>query len=120
MDIKPISIYVDDERPCPQGYDFYCKTTNDAVKAVRRKYKEGHRYFLLDLDNDTEDAIKNEHGGEFTNVLRNIESYVHLGKMSNLTIDVKIHTGNVVAKQNIRNIIKGNSNWMKEVTNELF
>lgn len=109
------SIYVDDVRPCPEGYDKYCKTTNDTVKAIRKKYKEGVRHFLVDLDNDTEDAVNDTNGGEFTNILRQLESYVHLGKMAGLNLEVAIHTGNPSARENMRSIIRGNSTWMKEV-----
>ena len=111
-------VWIDDERPIPSDmtalkdgskYNIWTKTTNDAVKAVRRKYKEGVRNFMLDIDNDTEDALKNEHGGEFYNVLQNLEWYIHSGRMTDMNILVRIHTGNAVARQRMRDLIGANS-----------
>lgn len=109
------SIYVDDERTPKGKFDIVCRTTNDAVKAVRRKYKEGVRHFYLDLDHDTPDDLYNEHGGNFLNVLKQIDYFYHSGRMKDIIIDVHIHTGNVVGRINIQNFIKDHSSYLKEI-----
>ena len=110
-------IWVDDERSIPKDltalksgepYAVWATTTNDAVKAVRRKYKEGVRNFMLDLDNDTEDMLKNEHGGEFYNVLKQLEYYIHSGRIKDANFLVRIHTGNSVARQHMKDFIEYN------------
>ena len=75
------SIYVDDVRTPVDKFDAICRNTTDAVKVFRRKYKEGRRHFLLDLDHDAGD---NAPGGDFINILKDIDSYVRLGKMKDL------------------------------------
>ena len=107
------SIYVDDERTPVDKFDAICRTTNDAVKAVRRKYKEGIRHFFLDLDHDAGDMI-NAHGGDFINVLKQIDAYVRLGKMKDLDIDVHFHSMNPVGVQNMRDIVQ-HCDYMSEV-----
>ena len=105
------SIYVDDIRNPTEKFDIICRTTNDTMKAIRRKYKEGIRHFFLDLDHDAGD---NAAGGDFINVLKTIESYAYMGKMKDLDIDVHFHTGNVVGRDNMRDIVLHN-NFMQEV-----
>ena len=114
-------LWIDDERATPtyalnkQPFDASVTTTNDALKAIKRKYKEGVREFFLDIDNDTEDALTNTHGGEFFNVLTTLEQLIHMGRISNTHFDVCIHTGNVVARTRMRDLIKSNSNYFSEV-----
>lgn len=111
------SIWIDDERNTPatsidnKPFDATARTTNDAIKIVRKKYKEGVRKFFLDIDNDTEDSIKNENGGEFYNVLKNLEDYCHNGKMRDTEFHVKMHTGNSVARERMRALIRSNHNF---------
>ncbi len=109
------SIYVDDERTPKGKFDIVCRTTNDAVKAVRRKYKEGVRNFYLDLDHDAGlDSLTNEHGGDFINVLKQIDAYVNMGRMRDLDITVNYHTGNPVGRENMHNFVI-NSGYMHEL-----
>lgn len=105
------SIYVDDIRNPTENFDSICRTTNDAVKIFRKKYKEGTRHFFLDLDHD---AGKDAPGGDFINILKNIESYVKCGKMKNLDIDVHFHTMNPVGCENMRIIVR-HCDYMQEV-----
>ena len=110
------SICVNDLRPYSEKYDNYCGTTNDTiVKVIRKKYKEGVRNFRLDLNDDVEDTDKKADGKEFINVLKELEAYVHLGKMAGLKLDIIIHINSIKAQENIRDIIYNNSTWMKEV-----
>ena len=60
----------------------------------------------MDLDND---AGTDSPGGDFINVLKQIEGYSRMGKMKDLNIDIYIHSMNPVAKENMRAIIRANS-----------
>lgn len=105
------SIYVDDVRTPVDKFDAICRNTTDAVKVFRRKYKEGRRHFLLDLDHDAGD---NAPGGDFINILKDIDAYVRLGKMKDLDIDVHFHSMNPVGIQNMRDIVQ-HCDYMSEV-----
>lgn len=105
------SIYIDDIRNPTDRFDIICRTTEDTIKIFRRKYKEGMRHFFLDMDHD---AGTNAAGGDFINVLKIIESYVYMGKMRDLDIDVHFHSGNSVGIQNMRDIVQHND-YMQEV-----
>lgn len=103
------SIYVDDERIPVNKFDAICKTPDEAIKIFRKKYKEGNRHFFLEMDYDS--GIPDV---PFIKILKEIETYVNLGKMKNLNIDIHIHTGNSVGRENIRNIIRHND-YMYEI-----
>jgi hypothetical protein len=105
------SIYVDDIRNPQEKFDVVCRTTNDTIKAFRKKYKEGTRHFFIDMDHD---AGENAAGGDFINILKTIESYVYMGKMKDLDIDVRFHSGNTVGIDNMRQIVQHND-FMYEV-----
>lgn len=101
------NIFVDDVRD-PINADRFnkvCRTTDETIKLIRRKYKEGVRNFYLSLDND---AGSNSPGGDFINILQTLEQYVRLGKMKDLNVEVYIHSMNPVAKENMRAIIQHN------------
>ena len=104
-----VSIYIDDMRDPVGKFDYICRTPDEAIKCFRKKYKEGHRHFFLELDHDS-----GVPGNDFINVLKNIESYVRCGKMKDLDIDIHIHSGNVVGRENMRAIIQKND-YMYEV-----
>lgn len=105
------SIYVDDVRTPVDKFDAICRNTTDAVKVFRRKYKEGNRQFFLDMDHD---AGENAAGGDFINILKEIDEYVRMGKMRDLDIDVHFHSMNSVGIDNMRQIVR-NCNYMQEV-----
>lgn len=102
-------MYIDDEREPVGKFDVICRTPDDAMKVFRKQYKAGVRHFFLELDHDS--GIP---GNDFINVLKNIESYVRCGKMKDLDIDIHIHTGNIVGRDNMRAIIQKND-YMYEV-----
>lgn len=102
-------MYIDDERDPVGQFDAICRTYKSAIKNFKQKYKEGERHFFLELDHDSGDT-----NAPFINVLKDIESYVHAGKMRDLDIDIHIHTGNVVGRDNMRAIIQKND-YMYEV-----
>ena len=100
-------IYLDDIRKPNYGcVQFH--TVNDAMGYIRRMYRMGN-----DLDNDAGDYANQ--GGDYINILKNLESMRHSGCIKHMNVDVHIHSMNVVAVQNMRAIIKANYTWMKEV-----
>lgn len=101
-------IYIDDERTPIEKYDAICRTPDEAIKAFRKRYKAGGRHYFLEMDYDSGQPET------FDKVLTTIESYVHLGKMKDLDIDVHIHSGNSVGREKMRSIIRANS-YMSEV-----
>ena len=116
-----VYMWIDDERATPSfaykniAFDITARTTNEALRFIKRKYQAGERNFFLDIDNDTEDSLTNVHGGEFYNVLAVLEQLIHMGKMTNVKFEIRIHTGNVVARNRMKNLIKANSQWFSEV-----
>ena len=114
-----IYLWVDDERPAPADLftrddDLYItNTVNDAIKVIRKEYKAGNTHFLLDLDHDAGDFF--DQGGDYINILRYLEDMRRMGHIRNMQVQVKIHTGNNVGRQNMRNIIEVNRDWMKEI-----
>ena len=103
-------IWIDDERPTPQKeFDASAKTADNALKIIRKKYKEGIRNFFLDIDNDAGENQK-----EFYYVLSTVETLCHTGKMKDTNFNVRIHTGNSVARNRMRQLIEANENF-KEV-----
>lgn len=113
-------IWIDDERPAPEtaikykGFDVSATTTNKARDIIRKKYRAGIRYFMLDIDNDTPDALLNKEGGEFYNVLDYIDYMSKIGMYRDCEFLIRIHTGNGAARDRMRNIIEHNK-YMKEI-----
>ena len=103
-------MFIDDERNPVGKYDIICRTPDEAIKAIRKQYKLGERHYFLEMDHDS----GNKDQGDFINVLKNIESYVRLGKMSDLDIDIHFHSGNSVGINNMRQIVMHND-YMYEV-----
>lgn len=107
-------IYVDDVRLTPDStYDKHCYTTNETLNCVRKQYKAGVRDFLLDLDHDCGDNYVDD-GGDYINILKTLEDLQYSGKLKNCKVYVKLHSMNVVGKQNMKNIIE-NSKYFIEV-----
>ncbi len=105
-------IYLDDIRKPDYGcVQFY--SVNDAMGYIRRMYKMGNTDFYLDLDNDAGDYANQ--GGDYINILKNLEDMRYKGHIKYMNLKIHIHSMNVVAVQNMRAIIKANKNWMVEV-----
>lgn len=102
-------MYIDDLREPVGKFDIVCRTSEEAIKAFRKKYKEGNRKFFLEMDHDS-----GVPGQDFVQVLKIIESYVKCGKMKDLDIDIHIHSGNAVGRENMQAIIRKND-YMYEV-----
>lgn len=105
-----IYIWVDDIRETPKdGKDWNSfNTTNDAVKFIRRRYKEGHLDFYLDLDHDAGDY--GFRGGDYINILLALETYTNMGRMHDLNISCHFHSMNPVGVKNMQAICEKN-NW---------
>ena len=112
LELSSIDVYLDDIRKPNYGcVQFH--TVNDAMGYIRRMYRTSNTDFYLDLDNDAGDYANQ--GGDYINILKNLESMRHSGYIKHMNVDVHIHSMNVVAVQNMRAIIKANHTWMKEV-----
>ena len=96
-------IYIDDLRTCPNGYDKCCRSTNETLNCIQKRYKAGGRTFLLDLDHDAGD---NAPGGDFINVLKSLEDLQRSGYYKNCKFHVKIHSMNPVGRMNMEAMIK--------------
>lgn len=112
-----VYIWIDDMRPVPERYDvkkwIVCSTVNDTMKIIRQKYKSGNTDFFLDIDNDAGfEYVK--HGGDYINILKQLESMYHGGHLKYINVQIHIHSMNSVAVQNMRAIIQANSSWMNE------
>lgn len=105
------SIYVDDMRLCPDGFDRHCYSVNETLNCIRKKYKEGVRQFMLDLDHDAGDMAID--GGDYINILKSLEDLQRSGKMKDCEFFIKIHTMNPVGRMNMKAIVNGP--WFCEV-----
>lgn len=101
-----MKLWVDDVRPAPNGY-YWVKSVNEAIKVitnyeVMKKASGGKRYYdieLLDLDHDAGDYAKD--GGDYIRLLDWLEA-------TDRSYPIKLHTMNVVGRQNMLAIIHKN------------
>lgn len=99
-------IWVDDVRPAPPGYR-WVKSVNEAIETITNyelmsKVSGGKSYYnieLIDLDHDSGDFAKD--GGDFIKVLDWLEA-------TNRSYPIRLHTMNVVGRQNMQRIIDKN------------
>lgn len=95
-----MKIWVDDIRPMPKGYNIHCKSVNDAIEVLDYiDMKQKVNVELLDLDHDAGDFRYD--GGDYIKILDWLEE-------RNISIPIRIHSGNVVGRQNMERIIKHN------------
>ena len=106
-----MKLWIDDLRPAPDGY-VWCKTTNEA-KMILTCVAQMHSIEckenlptieLVDLDHDSGDFVS--YGGDYIRVLGFMEE-------NGYNYPVRIHSMNVVGRENMRAIIRRNG-W-KEV-----
>ena len=115
-----IKIWVDDERPMPEGYDYWAKDVWDTLLMVG--YVLGIDWFiekqeiLLDIDHDS--GSHNPGGGDYINILKALERAVGNGwVLKEREIKVHFHSANPVGVKNMRAIVE-KCPWMEEVKNE--
>ena len=98
-----IKIYVDDVRQAPDGFDYTCHTTNETVSLIRKLYKKGIANIYLSLDHDAGDYATS--GGDYINILNQLEDMRHGGHLTHLNLTVHTHSMNPVGIQNMRKIV---------------
>lgn len=103
-------IWVDDVRPAPNGYR-WVKSVNEAIEVITNyevmsRASGGKNYYkidLIDLDHDAGDFAGD--GGDFIKILDWLEA-------TNRSYPIRLHTMNVVGKQNMQRIIEKNG-WQQ-------
>ena len=95
-----MKIWVDDVRLMPSGYDIHCQSVNDTIGVIEYiEMKQKERIDLLDIDHDAGDFRCD--GGDYIKILDWLEE-------KNISIPIRIHSGNIVGRQNMERIIKHN------------
>lgn len=100
-----MKIWVDDVRPAPEGY-VWCQSTNHALRTIVANADEVE---IIDLDHDAGDFAKV--GGDFINVLKELERLCRLGTCELWTArcnnyKFRLHSMNPVGVQNMRAILQ--------------
>ena len=98
-------LWIDDVRPAPDGY-IWAKSVNDAKKNIIavEVYHKKDPVELIDIDHDAGDFACD--GGDYIKFLDWLED-------TSRNYPIRIHSQNVVGRENMRRIIKRNG-W-KEV-----
>lgn len=103
-----MKLWIDDVREAPVGY-LWCKSTRDALRKIVLEYP--NEIELIDLDHDAGDYATD--GGDFIEVLKELERLSRMNKMDFSHIKFRLHSANPVGVQNMRAIIEANG-W-KEI-----
>lgn len=108
-----IKIWVDDERPAPDGYDFVAKSVCEAMMALTKAVdvQTNGDKILLDLDHDAGEYRR--YGGDYITILNFLE-YIDQKVEGNDQILVHLHSANPVGVANMRRVIK-HCSYLKEV-----
>lgn len=123
-----IKIWIDDERPRPEGYTWHCKTTFDAIYRFGQAYLNtdwagGTPEILLDLDHDAGTFAR--WGGDYIEILKWLESWMNdpteqdglegmYAAGEPAVVKVHFHSANPVGVKNMRVIVE-NCKWMEEI-----
>ena len=102
-----MKLWIDDVRPAPEGYLPF-KTVNDALRYIRLN---SDFIEVIDLDHNAGDCAKD--GGDYINVLKEMNRLTIVHKMDFSHICFRLHSMNPVGVANMRRIIKRNG-W-KEI-----
>lgn len=105
-----MKLWIDDVRPAPEEY-VWCKSTLNALHTI---YHNADDVEEIALDHDAGDYVKE--GGDFINVLQELERLCHLPNASKRAIWEKrcknyrfsLHSANPVGIANMRAIIERN------------
>lgn len=108
-----IKIWVDDERPAPEGYKVRCHSVNEALTMLGYTYHKDPPFVELSLDHDAGEYVTD--GGDYINILKALSqpwgSYFFT---SAYPLQVHFHSMNPVGVKNMRAIVE-NCPWMEEV-----
>lgn len=88
-----MNVWLDDERPMPQGYDLHVQTAQEAIQLLSQG-----GVARISLDHDL-----GEHGGTGYDVACYIEHGAYNGTLE--PIEVLIHSANPVGRDNIRRAV---------------
>lgn len=94
-----MKIWIDDIRKKPDGYDFWCKSVNEAKRWIELLEKQEKTIELLDLDHDAGDFAAD--GGDYIRLLDWLEA-------TERNYPIRVHSMNPVGKQNMLAIAKHN------------
>jgi len=100
-----LKLWIDDLRPAPEGW-IWIKTTNEALCYITKNIDNIE---IISIDHD---AGYNSFGGDFINVLKELERLSRNKKII-INFPFRLHSMNPVGIQNMREILKHNE-W-KEV-----
>lgn len=101
-----MKLWIDDVRPMPEGYDYWCKSV-DAAKAkitAVEKVRIFGNITLIDIDYDAGEFA--QYGGDYIKLLDWLEE-------TGRNYPIRIHSMNPVGRENMRAIIRHNG-W-KEI-----
>lgn len=108
-----IKIWVDDERPMPDGYDVHCRFVYETIAEIAY-WSSGDEDILIDLDHDAGDMAWG--GGDYINILKAYGAgwgglMLH---REGINLKVHFHSANPVGVKNMRAIVE-DCPWMEEV-----
>lgn len=105
-----IKIWVDDERPAPEGYAFECKTVWETIMVLATA-AFANESVMLDLDHDAGEYSR--YGGDYIKILNFLE-YINQKVEGNDQILVHLHSANPVGIKNMRAVINA-CPYLKEI-----
>lgn len=100
-----MKIWVDDVRPMPEGYTHHAYSVEAAVMMIESADELGEKIELIDLDHDAGDYVK--YGGDYIRLLDYLENH-HNEWIKEMNTSFRIHSQNVVGRQNMQRIIHKN------------
>ena len=94
-----MKIWVDDVRPMPKDFNIHCYSVNETIDIIQSLINRGETIELISTDHDAGDFRYD--GGDYIKILDWLEE-------KNISIPIRIHSGNIVGRQNMERIIKHN------------
>lgn len=108
-----IKIWVDDERPAPEGYDIECHSVNEALVILGYFYYESPAFLEISLDHDAGEFVTD--GGDYINILKALsQPWARFLFTNAYPLRVHFHSANPVGVKNMRAIVE-KCPWMEEV-----
>ena len=96
-----MKLWIDDVRPAPDGYDYWCKSVNEAQAKITavEKVRIFGSLTLIDVDHDAGEFA--QYGGDYIKLLDWLEE-------TGRNYPIRIHSMNPVGVENMRAIIRRN------------